>query len=60
MKMENSYLLEKLKLRYPNQLPTESIDSFEYGKLLGQQEVILYIYTILDSNDRENQQENIK
>ena len=46
--MENSYLLEKLKLRYPNTLPTDFIDSFEYGKLLGQQEVILYIYTLLE------------
>lgn len=58
--MENSYLLEKLKLRYPNVLPTEFIDSYEYGKLLGQQEVILYIYTLLDDKQVIKEEETIK
>lgn len=36
-------LLEDLESRFPNKLPTKEISSYELGKLIGIQEVIVYV-----------------
>lgn len=37
-------ILDDLDIKYPNQLPTKEISSFELGRLIGIQEVIKYIH----------------
>lgn len=33
-------LIEKLKADFPNKLPTKEVNSFELGRLIGQQDII--------------------
>lgn len=41
-------LIEKLIERYPNRLPTTDISSYELGKLVGQQDVIKHLVSLLE------------
>ena len=43
-------LINKLQERFNNQLPTKEVNSFELGKLIGNQEVIHYILTVLEQD----------
>lgn len=44
-------LINKLQERFNNQLPTKEVNSFELGKLIGNQEVIHYILTVLEQDN---------
>ena len=44
-------LINKLQERFNNQLPTKEVNSFELGKLIGNQEVIHYILTIVEQDN---------
>ena len=44
-------ILNKLQERFNNQLPTKEINSFELGKLIGNQEVIHYILTVVEQDN---------
>ena len=44
-------LINKLQERFNNQLPTKEINSFELGKLIGNQEVIHYILTVVEQDN---------
>jgi len=44
-------ILNKLQERFNNQLPTKEVNSFELGKLIGNQEVIHYILTVLEQDN---------
>lgn len=44
-------ILNKLHERFNNQLPTKEVNSFELGKLIGNQEVISYLLTIIEQDN---------
>lgn len=44
-------LINKLQERFNNQLPTKEVNSFELGKLIGNQEVVSYILTIIEQDN---------
>ena len=44
-------LINKLQERFNNQLPTKEVNSFELGKLIGNQEVIHYILTVVEQDN---------
>ena len=44
-------LINKLQERFNNQLPTKEVNSFELGKLIGNQEVIHYILTGIEQDN---------
>lgn len=44
-------LINKLQERFNNQLPTKEVSSFKLGKLIGNQEVIHYIITVLEQDN---------
>ena len=44
-------ILNKLQERFNNQLPTKEVNSFELGKLIGNQEVIHYILTVIEQDN---------
>lgn len=44
-------LINKLQERFNNQLPTKEVNSFELGKLIGNQEVIHYIITVVEQDN---------
>ncbi len=44
-------LINKLQERFNNQLPTKEVNSFELGKLIGHQEVIHYILTVVEQDN---------
>ena len=44
-------LINKLQERFNNQLPTKEVNSFELGKLIGNQEVIHYILTVIEQDN---------
>ena len=44
-------LINKLQERFNNQLPTKEVNSFELGKLIGNQEVISYILTVVEQDN---------
>lgn len=44
-------LINKLQERFNNQLPTKEVNSFELGKLIGNQEVISYLLTIIEQDN---------
>lgn len=44
-------ILNKLQERFNNQLPTKEVNSFELGKLIGNQEVIHYILTVVEQDN---------
>ena len=43
------YLYEKIKERFPNGLPLEEVSLFELGRLIGQQDVVHYVDTLVKS-----------
>lgn len=45
-------LLEMLKVKYPDKLPSKELTNYELGKLIGQQEVIKYLYSVLLKNTK--------
>ena len=45
-------LLEMLKTKYPDRLPNKEVTNYELGKLIGQQEVIKYLLSILLKNSK--------
>lgn len=44
-------ILNKLQERFNNQLPTKEVNNFELGKLIGNQEVISYLLTIIEQDN---------
>jgi len=44
-------ILNKLQERFNNQLPTKEVNSFELGKLIGNQEVVSYLLTIIEQDN---------
>ena len=44
-------LINKLQERFNNQLPTKEVNSFELGKLIGNQEVVSYILTVVEQDN---------
>ena len=44
-------LINKLQERFNNQLPTKEVNSFELGKLIGNQEVLSYILTVVEQDN---------
>lgn len=44
-------LINKLQVRFNDQLPTKEVNSFELGKLIGNQEVVSYIITIIEQDN---------
>ena len=51
MMLNINELINKLQERFNNQLPTKEVNSFELGKLIGNQEVIHYILTVLEQDN---------
>lgn len=51
MMLNINELINKLQERFNNQLPTKEVNSFELGKLIGNQEVIHYILTVVEQDN---------
>ena len=51
--MESPLLLQKIQERFPNQLPKTEVSTYELGTLVGQQEVIEFIKSLLLVYDDE-------
>jgi hypothetical protein len=43
-------VLDKLEERFINKLPTTDVTSFELGKLVGNQEVVEFIFSIIEQD----------
>lgn len=43
MEKSSNYILELVLKAYPDKLPLNEIDSFELGRLMGQQDVVKYM-----------------
>lgn len=41
-------LIEQLIERYPNRLPTTDLSSYDLGRLVGQQDVIKHLVSVLE------------
>lgn len=46
--------MQKLEERFPNRLPKKEISSYELGSLVGQQDVIDYLKTLLKLYEEED------
>lgn len=44
-------VLDKLQERFINKLPTTDITNFELGKLVGHQEVVEYIFYMIEQDN---------
>lgn len=44
-------LLEVLEERYKDKLPTDKVDDYDLGRLIGQQDVVRYILQVLDKDE---------
>ena len=44
-------LINNLQERFNDQLPTKEVNSFELGKLVGNQEVVHYILTVVEQDN---------
>lgn len=44
-------ILEKIEERFINKLPTKEVTSFELGKMVGNQEVVAYILSIIEQDN---------
>lgn len=53
MSKEILAVLDKLEERFPNTLPTDTKD-IDLSRLVGNQEVVLFIYNYMDQQDRNN------
>ena len=51
MMLNINELINKLQERFNNQLPTKEVNSFELGKLIGNQEVVHYILTVVEQDN---------
>ena len=51
MMLNINELINKLQERFNNQLPTKEVNSFELGKLIGNQEVVSYILTVIEQDN---------
>jgi len=47
-------VIDTLIEKYPNQLPTASLTETEYARLIGQQDVILYLLQHLEKFERKS------
>ena len=47
-------LLEELEDRYKDRLPTGRIDEYNIARLIGQQDVIKYIYQYIDYKEHKD------
>lgn len=45
-------LLDNLITRYPNRLPTKEVSSYELGILVGNQEILKYIASYIESKQK--------
>ena len=48
-------LLNDVITRYPNRLPTKEVSSYDLGLLVGQQEIIRYIASYIESKGTVNE-----
>lgn len=52
MLIDTNDLINRLKVKYPDRLPTKVIDSNELSLLVGQQQVVTYIESLISSLEK--------